>query len=107
MPGHEYLEHLRRRRRDLEENAGRYLGLLKGLAERYGGRLYVFGSRLRGDALASSDLDVLLEVPDGVDRLEVLHEARRLVPNSMVEIHVLNESDAQLFKRLIRDYREV
>ena len=47
------------------------------------------------------------QVPDSVNRLEVLHEARKLVPNRRVEIHVLNESDAQLFKNVIKYYREV
>jgi len=54
-----------------------------------------------------SDVDVLIEVPDGVDRLEVLHEARKLVPDRKVEVHVLNESDTQLFKSIIKHYREV
>lgn len=102
-----YVEYLRRRRRDLEGNLDRYLNILKELVGRYGGKLYLFGSRVKGNALVSSDLDVLLEIPDGVDRLKVLHEVRRAIPNSMVEIHVLNESDAQIFRKLIKEYREV
>ena len=96
-----YLELRRRYRRDLEENLDRYLEALRRLAESVGGRVYLFGSRARGDALPSSDVDVLIEVPDNVDRLEVLHRARRLVPNPLVEIHVLNESEAKIFKRLV------
>ncbi len=97
---HRYLDYLRRRRRDLEENLSRYLALLREPARKYGGEAYLFGSRARGEALPSSDVDVLIVVPDNVDRLKVLHEARRLVPNTMVEIHVLNQSDANLFKKL-------
>ncbi len=102
---HGYLDLLRRRRLDLERNLDRYLELLKRLAEEYGGRAYLFGSRLSGEALPSSDVDVLIEVPDTVDRLEVLHRARRLVPNTLVEIHVLNESDAREFKRLVKQLK--
>jgi len=102
-----YLEARRRYRRDLEENLGRYLEALRSLAESLGGRAYLYGSRVRGDALPSSDVDVLIEVPDNVDRLEVLHRARRLVPNPLVEIHVLNKSDADLFKKLVARLREL
>ena len=104
---HGYLEFLRRRRRDLEENLDKYLLALKKLAERYGGRAYLFGSVLSGEAIAASDVDVLIEVPDDVDRLRVLHEARRLVPNTLVEIHVLNASDAELFKRLVKRIKQL
>ena len=72
---HRYLDHLRRRRRDLEVNLNRYLELLRDLAERYGGQAYLFGSRVTGEALPSSDVDVLIVVPDHVDGLRVLHEA--------------------------------
>jgi len=102
-----YIEHLRRLRKDLEENLENYLRSLRDLARRYGGRVYVFGSYVRGERIGASDVDVLIEVPDSVNRLEVLHEARKLVPNRRVEIHVLNESDAQLFKKVIKYYREV
>ena len=102
---HRYLDHLRRRRRDLEENLNRYLELLREPAERYGGRAYLFGSRVTGEALPSSDVDVLIVVPDHVDGLRVLHEARRLVPNTLVEIHVLNQSDAKEFMKLVKKLR--
>jgi len=102
-----YIEFLRRRRRDLEENLGRYLRELKELAERYGGRAYLFGSLLLGEAIAASDVDVLLEIPDGVDRLAVLREARHRVPNTLVEIHVLNASEAEVFKRLVKKVKQL
>lgn len=102
---HRYLEFLERRRRDLEENLGNYLELLRDLARRHGGRAYLFGSRIKGEALPSSDVDVLIVVPDSVDRLRVLHEARRLVPNTLVEIHILNESEAEDFVKLVKSLK--
>ena len=104
---HRYFKYLRESKRDLEENLEKYLKALRGLATRYNGRLYIFGSYLKGDYIAASDVDVLIEVPDSVDRLQVLHEARRLVQNRRIEIHVLNRSEAELFKRIIKEYKEV
>jgi predicted nucleotidyltransferase len=62
---------------------------------------------LKGEYIAASDVDVLLEVPDSVDRLQVLHEARRLVKNRRIELHVLNHSDAEEFKKIIKEYKEI
>jgi predicted nucleotidyltransferase len=102
-----YLEYLKKCRRDLEENLRNYLRIIKEVASRYGGKAYIFGSYIRGEDIGASDIDVLVEIPDGIDRLEVLHEVRRFVKNRKVEIHVLNESDAQVFKKLIKHYREI
>lgn len=104
---HRYYEYLKRTQKNLAENLEKYLKALRDLAERYGGKAYVFGSYIKGEYIAASDIDVLIEIPDSVDRLQVLHEARRLVPNRRVEIHVLNYSDAEVFKRLIKDYKEI
>jgi len=97
-----YVEYLRRRRKDLENNLDGYLRMLKELAIGYNGKLYVFGSYIRGEAIALSDIDVLLEIPDNIDRLEVLHKARKLVPNSKIEIHVLNKKMPKNSKKLSR-----
>lgn len=35
-------------------------------------RVVIFGSRARGEAQPASDIDLMVEVPDGTDRLEVL-----------------------------------
>ena len=102
-----YYRLLKAKIEDLNANLDSYLERLKGLAERYKGRVYIFGSTLRGRAIAASDVDVLIEVPDSVDRLEVLHEARRLVPNTKVEIHVLNISDAKEFKKLVKTLKPI
>jgi hypothetical protein len=37
----------------------------------------------------------------------VLHEARKVAPNTRIEIHVLNKRDAEIFKELIKDYKEI
>jgi hypothetical protein len=37
----------------------------------------------------------------------VLHEARRLVKNRRIELHVLNHSDAEEFKKIIKEYKEI
>jgi len=102
-----YYRLLKAKIEDLNANLDSYLERLKGLAERYKGGVYIFGSALRGRAIAASDVDVLIEVPDNVDRLEVLHEARRLVPNTKVEIHVLNISDAKEFKKLVKTLKPI
>jgi len=94
-----YFEYLRKSKKDLEENLENYLKALKELATKYNGRLYVFGSYVKGEYIAASDVDVLLEIPDNVDRLNVLHEARKAVQNRRIEIHVLNSSEAEVFKK--------
>ncbi|MCC6009652.1 MAG: nucleotidyltransferase domain-containing protein [Fervidicoccaceae archaeon] len=104
---HRYFEHLKKSKKDLEENIDKYLSELRKLATIYKGRLYIFGSYLKGEYIAASDVDVLLEVPDSVDRLQVLHEARRLVKNRRIELHVLNHSDAEEFKKIIKEYKEI
>ena len=85
----------------------KYLKLLRELAERYRGEAYIFGSRLKGEALPSSDIDILIVVPNNVDRLKVLHEARRLAPNTLIEIHILNEDDAKIFMKLVKDLKPI
>lgn len=102
-----YIEYLKRARRDLYENFEEYLKRLIELSRRYGGKAYLFGSYVKRQWIGASDVDVLIEIPDNVDRLNVLHEARKLVPNRRIEIHVLNKSDAETFKQIIKEYREV
>jgi predicted DNA-binding antitoxin AbrB/MazE fold protein len=96
---HRYIEHLKRTKKDLEENLEKYLEELKKLATEKGGRLHIFGSFALGKSIGASEVDVLIEIPDCVDRFEVLHEARKLVTNRRFEttnrmgkvIEVLNE----------------
>lgn len=102
-----YIEYLKRVRRDLEENFDEYLKRLAELSRKYGGKAYLFGSYVKKQWVGASDVDILIEIPDNIDRLSVLHEARKLVPNRRIEIHVLNKSDAEIFKQIIKEYREV
>ena len=97
-----YLELLRERNRDLEARLHEYLAALKDLAEALGGAAYLFGSAARGEAIAASDVDVLIEVPDHADPLQVMLIARRLAPNRKIEIHVLRHSEAETLKRLAK-----
>ncbi len=94
---HMYIEYLKRLKKDIDENLENYLKALKDLAARCNGKLYLFGSRIKGEAIAASDVDILIEIPDDVDRLKALHEARRIATNTKIEIHVLNEEDAEVF----------
>jgi predicted nucleotidyltransferase len=102
-----HIEYLKKTRKDLEENLEKYLSDLKSLAEKHGGKAYIFGSYLRGGNIAASDIDILIEIPDNIDRLSVLHEARKVAPNTRIEIDVLNKRDAEIFKELIKDYKEI
>lgn len=104
---HKYIDYLRKQKRDLEENLENYLKALKDLAAKYNGKLYIFGSYIKGEAIAASDVDILIEIPDDVDRLKVLHEARKITPNTKVEMHVLNKEDAEIFKKIIKNYVEI
>ncbi len=102
-----YFEYLKKSKRDLDENFEKYLVALRDLARKYKGKAYVFGSYIRVESIGASDIDILLEIPDSIDRLSVLHEARRLVSNRRIEIHVLNKSDAEIFKKIIKYYQEI
>ena len=104
---HRYIEYLKKVKKDLEENFEEYLRRLAELSRKYGGKLYLFGSYAKKQHVGASDVDILIEIPDNVDRLSVLHEARKLVPNRKIEIHVLNKSDAEVFKNIIKEYLEV
>ncbi len=102
-----YLDYLKILREDLEKNLEKYLEVIKSIAKRYGGKAYIFGSYIKGGYIAASDIDILIEVPNNVDRLQVLHKIRRLVPNTKIEIHVLNKSDAEEFKKIIKVFKEL
>jgi predicted nucleotidyltransferase len=102
-----YLEYLKMLRDDLEQNLDKYLDAIKCVAQRYGGKAYIFGSYIKGGYIAASDIDILVEMPENIDRLQVLHEIRRLAPNTKIEIHVLNKSDAEEFKKIIKVFKEL
>ncbi len=102
-----YLEYLKKCKKDLDKHLWDYLKTIRDIASKYKGRAYIFGSYVKGENIGASDVDVLIEIPDGVSRLEVLHEVRKIIQSRKIEIHVLNESDAQLFKEIIKHYREI
>ncbi|MXZ46493.1 MAG: nucleotidyltransferase domain-containing protein [Chloroflexi bacterium] len=52
--------------------------MVERIAERFAPeRIILFGSRARGDAKESSDVDLLVVMPDGTDRREAAVEMRR------------------------------
>ena len=104
---HRYLEYLKMLRVDLEKNLEKYLEIIRNAAQRYEGKAYIFGSYVKGDYIAANNVDIPVEVPDDVDRLQVLHEIRRLVLNTEIQIHVLNKTDAEKFKRIIKIFKEL
>ncbi|MCC6016670.1 MAG: nucleotidyltransferase domain-containing protein [Desulfurococcaceae archaeon] len=104
---HRYLEYLKMLRVDLEKNLEKYLEIIRNAAQRYEGKAYIFGSYVKGDYIAANNVDIPVEVPDDVDRLQVLHEIRRLVLNTEIQIHVLNKTDAEEFKKIIEIFKEL
>jgi predicted nucleotidyltransferase len=104
---HRYLEYLKMLRVDLEKKLEKYLEIIRNAAQRYEGKAYIFGSYVKGDYIAANNVDIPVEVPNDVDRLQVLHEIRRLVPNTEIQIHVLNKTDAEEFKKIIEIFKEL
>ncbi len=92
---------------DYTRNKSIYLAEIKRIAEAHGGKAYLFGSEARGEAIAASDVDILVEIPDQEDRLTVLLELRKSIRNTKLEFHVLNKADTAIFKRLIKYYVEI
>ncbi len=95
-----------RKNMDYRRNRSKYLAQIKSIAEAHGGKAYLFGSEARGDAIAASDVDVLIETPSN-DRLRVLLELRGTIRNTRFEFHVLNQGDAEPFKQMIKEYMEI
>ncbi|GGP19965.1 hypothetical protein GCM10007981_05800 [Thermocladium modestius] len=96
-----------RKNEDYRRNRSTYLAEIKRIAEAHGGKAYLFGSEAKGEAIAASDVDILVEIPDQEDRLMVLLELRKSIRNTKFEFHILNETDAAIFKRLIKYYVEI
>ncbi len=93
--------------KDFEKNKEKYFRKIREIAEKYNGKAYIFGSYLRGESLAGSDVDVLVVVPENVDRLKVLFELRKEIKNRKFEFHVLNKKEGKLFLKLIGEYMEI
>lgn len=77
-------------------------------------RIYVFGSVVKGEATAASDIDVLIvsnAVPkSGLERagLKVrIEEAAALPPYHPFELHLADEKEAEWYFRRVKELREV
>jgi predicted nucleotidyltransferase len=67
---------------------------------------YLVGSRARGDNLPYSDYDVVVIVPDGIDKLDAVVKLRRLRNEPFpLDLIVLNLSDVRdpIFKRMLEE----
>ncbi|BDC17964.1 hypothetical protein [Acidianus sp. HS-5] len=67
----------------------------------------MFGSQLKGNAIASSYVDILIEIPCNVYWLDVISELMRKVRNPKFEFHVHCVKEAEELKKLIKDYVEL
>ncbi len=103
----EYYRKLEEINKDYEENKKKYFKKISQIAKKYNGKAYLFGSQLKGNAIASSDVDILVEIPRNIYWLKVLNELRRRIRNPKFEFHVHYENEAEEMKRLIKDYIEI
>ena len=73
-------------------------------------KAYLVGSRARGEALPYSDYDVVVVVPDGLDKLEEAVRLRRLrerpFPLDLIVIHVSEEND-KLYEKMMEKARRL
>jgi len=104
---HEYLDYLEKREKDFQMRKKEYFEEIAQIAKRFGGKAYVFGSYIKGESLPGSDVDVLVIVPNNVDRLQVLYELREKIRNRKLEFHVLNEDEGILFLSMLDKYIEL
>ena len=96
---HEYLDYLDKRERDFEKNKKRYFKKISEIAEKHGGKAYIFGSYVKGESLPGSDIDILVIIPKEANRIKVLNELRMEIPNTKFEFHVLHEEEGKYFLR--------
>jgi len=103
----EYYKRLERINADFAENREMYFSIIREIAEKYGGRAYLFGSQLKGNAIAASDVDVLVVIPNEVHWLDVLVELKEKVRNPKFQFHVRNVKEAEVIMWLIGQSREL
>ncbi len=77
-------------------------------------RIYVFGSVVKGEATAGSDIDVLIvskSVPkSGLERAALkvkIEESAALPPYHPFELHIVDEEEAEWYFKRVRGLREV
>lgn len=101
----EYLEILKRENEDFEKNKEKYFEKIKEIAKKYSAKVYLFGSYLKNEALAGSDVDILFVIPKNFNRIEVLLELRKNVKNRKFEFHVIYEDEEKVYLNFIKDYK--
>jgi len=77
-------------------------------------RVYVFGSVVKSEATAASDIDVLIvsnAVPkSGLERAALkvrIEESAALPPYHPFELHLVDEEEAEWYFRMVKELREV
>ncbi|MBB5254766.1 nucleotidyltransferase domain-containing protein [Sulfurisphaera ohwakuensis] len=103
----EYYRKLEEEEKDFQQNKEKYFKIIVEIAKKYGGKAYLFGSRLKGTAIASSDVDILVEIPCNIYWLDVLSELMKSIKNPKFEFHVYCGKEAEEFKKLIKEYKEL
>lgn len=93
--------------RDFEMNKEVYFERIRETVKKFNGKAFLFGSYLKGEAIASSDVDVLIVVPSGVKRIEVLKELTTKISNPRFEFHVIHEDEAELYYKFFKPFREL
>ncbi|BDB98041.1 nucleotidyltransferase domain-containing protein [Saccharolobus caldissimus] len=102
-----YNKRLREINEDFKKNKDKYFKIISEIAKKYKGKAYLFGSQIKGTAIASSDVDVLIEIPCNVYWLTVLSELMREIRNPKFEFHIHCGKEAEELKKLIKDYIEL
>ncbi len=80
-----------------------YVENIKKIARKYNLKCYLFGSRARGESTPSSDMDILVILPEKLWglRWKIYDEMRKACEdNAFVEIHVIHEEVFKETKRL-------
>ncbi|MFP3218261.1 MAG: nucleotidyltransferase domain-containing protein [Acidianus sp.] len=103
----EYYRRLDEINKDYEKNKEKYFKEIAEIVRKYKGKAYIFGSQLKGNAIAASDVDILVEIPCEVYWLEVLTELRMKIRNPKFEFHVHCVKEAEEMKKLIKIYKEI
>jgi len=71
---------------------------------------YLVGSRARGDHLPYSDYDIVVVVPDHVDKLEAAYRLRRIrkksFPLDLIVLHT-SETTEKLYTEMMRDSERI
>ncbi len=97
------LDIVKEEREKFEKNLNTYLKNIKRVCHKHGLRCYLFGSRVRGSSLPSSDLDVLVVIPAKMwdKRWKLYDELRKACEdNPFVEIHIIRERDFEEMRKL-------